>query len=233
MIPALHRIEPTAPVFQLFNGGLIAEDRYTDVVMELGAPRRRLGKGRFYAELRAGATLVVNGFEHYSLAALRLCAEVRRFSGAPTAGNAYFSIGGRGTFGRHWDTHEVFALQLIGRKRWQVFAPSFPLPLGMHRSERRGALPRHTGSRLRPRDGRRSVRAARLVAPSATARRPEPALLDRHLRTDRPRLPELGLRAPPARRARGADVSNAELDAAIEALRGVVLSTAGPRGVRA
>lgn len=136
---ALQRVEPTAPLVQLFNGGPLAEERYTDVVLELGAPRRRLAKRRFYGELRAGATLVVNGFEHYSPTALRLCADVGRFRSAPTVGNAYLSIGGRGTFGRHWDTHDVFALQLLGRKRWQVFAPTFPLPLGMHRSEGNGA----------------------------------------------------------------------------------------------
>jgi len=132
---ALLRVEPAAPFFQLFNGGTIAEERFTEVVAELGAPRRRLSKRRFYAELKAGATLVVNGFERYSPVALRLCAAVHRFRGAATAGNAYLSIGGRGTFGRHWDTHDVFALQLIGRKRWQVFAATFPLPLGMHGSE--------------------------------------------------------------------------------------------------
>jgi len=135
---ALQRVEPTAPSFQLFNGGPLAEERYTDVALELGAPRRCLEKGRFYAELKSGATLVVNGFERYSPTALRLCAEVGRFCSAPVVGNAYLSIGGRGTFGRHWDTHDVFALQLIGRKRWQVFAPTFPLPLGMHRSEGNG-----------------------------------------------------------------------------------------------
>src|SRR5512145_3077642 len=123
---ALLRVEPTAPYIQLFNAGPIAEDRFTEVVPELGAPRRRLSKRRFYGELRAGATLVFNGFENYSPAALRLCAAVRRFCGAATAGNAYLSVGGRGTFGRHWDTHDVFALQLIGRKRWQVFPATFP-----------------------------------------------------------------------------------------------------------
>jgi ribosomal protein L16 Arg81 hydroxylase len=136
---ALQRVEPTAPIVQLFNGGPLAEERYTDIGLELGAPRRRLAKRRFYSELKGGATLVVNGFEHCSPTALRLCADVRRFRNAPTAGNAYLSIGGRGTFGRHWDTHDVFALQLIGRKRWQVFPATFPLPLGMHRSESAGA----------------------------------------------------------------------------------------------
>jgi ribosomal protein L16 Arg81 hydroxylase len=136
---ALHRVEPIPPKFQLFNNGLIREDHYADVVGELGEPRRRLNKRRFFGQLHNGATLVVNRFENYSLRALALCNEVRNFSGWPTAGNAYLSIGGRGTFGQHWDTHDVFAIQLIGQKRWRVFPPTFPLPLDMHRSEGSGA----------------------------------------------------------------------------------------------
>lgn len=136
---ALHRVEPVAPVVQLHNGGIVPEDQYTDVGSELGAPRRRLNKRRFYAQLRSGATLVVNRFENYSLLALGLCNEVRQFSGRQTAGNAYLSLGGRGTFGQHWDTHDVFAIQLIGRKLWRVYPPTFPLPLDMHGSEGSGA----------------------------------------------------------------------------------------------
>ena len=135
---ALHQIEPVPPVFQLFNGGIVRDDQYADIVGELGAPRRRLNKRRFFAQLRGGATLVVNGFENYSLRALALCNEVRRFSGWRTAGNAYLSYGGRGTFGEHWDTHDVFAIQLIGQKRWRVYPPTFPLPLDMHTSESSG-----------------------------------------------------------------------------------------------
>lgn len=137
---ALHRVEPVAPVFQLFNNGPVREELFTDGVMELGAPRRRLNKRRFYEQMRGGATLVVNRFESYSLRALELCDEVRTFTGLPVAGNAYLSVGGRGTFGEHWDTHDVFAIQLIGRKRWRVFPPTFPLPLDMHRSEGSGAV---------------------------------------------------------------------------------------------
>jgi ribosomal protein L16 Arg81 hydroxylase len=135
---ALHQIEPTAPIVRLVNGGPISEERYTDLVVELGAPRRRLNQRRFYAELRGGATLVINGFENHSPRSLRLCAELGRFTGWRTVGNAYLSVGGRGTFGRHWDTHDVFAIQLIGCKRWLVYPPTLPLPLGMHPSEGSG-----------------------------------------------------------------------------------------------
>jgi ribosomal protein L16 Arg81 hydroxylase len=64
-----------------------------------------------------------------------LCTEVGRFVGCQTTSNAYVSFGGNGTFGKHWDTHDVFAIQLIGKKRWQLFAPSFPLPTSSQVSE--------------------------------------------------------------------------------------------------
>jgi len=227
---ALLRVEPTAPFFQLFNGGAIPEERFTEVVPELGAPRRRLSKRRFYAELKAGATLVVNGFENYSPAALRLGAAVRRFRGAATAGNAYLSIGGRGTFGRHWDTHDVFALQLIGRKRWQVFPATFPLPLGMHRSEVVGGacspqpimdcmleagdmlyVPRGWWHHVLPTEGPSLHLSIGTYAP--TVHDYVSWACARHLPA-----------ALAARRTLGAAASAEDLDAAVEALRDVVLS---------
>lgn len=132
----LHQIEPDERCLQLFNGGLIPQERYTEFAQELGLRRRRLNKERFHDELRGGATLVVNRLESYSLAARRLCREVARFAGHPSIGNGYLSVGGTGTFGKHWDTHDVFALQLMGRKRWQVFEPTFLHPLGDHTSQR-------------------------------------------------------------------------------------------------
>ena len=41
--------------------------------------------------------------------------------------NAYVSPGGRGTTALHFDDHEVFAIQLRGRKRWS-FAPNLHVP---------------------------------------------------------------------------------------------------------
>lgn len=130
----LHRIEPRAPALQLFRHGIVAEEDYTDEAIEFGQPRRRLDRARFHALLSDGATLVINRVENQSLIAKRLCAKVARFSGQATVSNGYLSRGGDGTFGKHWDTHDVFALQLIGRKRWHVFPPTFPLPLAMHAS---------------------------------------------------------------------------------------------------
>ena len=132
---SLLQIEPGGPFLKLFNRGPVPPEAYARESVELGMVRRRLDKVRFYAQLRGGATLVLNRFEEHSSLARQLCLEVARHAGHQTTSNAYVSFGGRGTFGRHWDTHNVFAIQLIGRKRWQVYPPTFALPLSHQTSD--------------------------------------------------------------------------------------------------
>jgi len=131
----LEVIEPQDRSFQLFNQGLVPQHTYTHDAVEVGLPRRRLDKAPFYAQLRSGATLVINRVETNSLECRRLCGEVARFADLQTTSNVYLSFTGSGTFGKHWDTHDVFAIQLLGRKRWLAYAPTFPLPLSHHTSE--------------------------------------------------------------------------------------------------
>ncbi|VVE55164.1 JmjC domain-containing protein [Pandoraea anhela] len=54
-----------------------------------------------------------------------------------TVANGYAAFGGKGTFGRHWDTHDVVAIQLMGRKKWKVFPPTLPNPLDHQKSKYR------------------------------------------------------------------------------------------------
>jgi len=122
-------VPPTAPFLRLFHHGVVPEAHFTTDTVVMGQGRRRLDKSRFYELMRNGATLVINRVEDYSVAAKRLCVEIGRFTGAEATGNAYVSFRGDGTFGKHWDTHDVFAIQLIGRKRWAIYPPTFPLPL--------------------------------------------------------------------------------------------------------
>jgi ribosomal protein L16 Arg81 hydroxylase len=122
---------------QLFHHGRISQDEFTQWAMAEGSPRRWLDE-RFSSRVATGATLVLNSLEAHSAAARRLSDEVSRFSGFPTRSNAYVSFGGNGSFGAHWDTHDVVVLQLVGRKRWRVSPPTFPLPLPGHTSHDSG-----------------------------------------------------------------------------------------------
>jgi ribosomal protein L16 Arg81 hydroxylase len=139
----LQTIEPLSPDVQLFDHGRISEGEFTHWEFPGGVPRRCLDK-RFRALVAKGATLVLNSLEAHSAGARRLGDEVSHLTGFPTRSNAYVSFGGNGSFGAHWDTHDVFVLQLVGRKRWRVSPPTFPLPLPGQTSSRSGhAAPSH------------------------------------------------------------------------------------------
>ncbi len=131
-------VPPGAPFLRLFHHGVVPEPQFTAETAVMGQGRRKLDKIKFYELMRGGATLVINRLEDYSVAAKRLCVEIGRFAAAEATGNAYVSFKGDGTFGKHWDTHDVFAIQLIGRKRWRIFAPTFPLPLTYQTNDRSG-----------------------------------------------------------------------------------------------
>ncbi len=134
----LNQIEPVEPFFRLFVDGPVPAETYTREVMESGLRRRRLIPDRFTRLMTGGATLVINRMEVFSVEARRLCAEVERFAGYQTTANGYITFGGQGTFGKHWDVHDVFAFQLIGSKRWKVYPPTFPYPLSNHTSAQLG-----------------------------------------------------------------------------------------------
>jgi ribosomal protein L16 Arg81 hydroxylase len=67
-----------------------------------------------------------------------ISADERPFEIGQLVAHVYMSFKGDGTFGKHWDTHDVFAIQLLGRKRWRIFAPTFPLPLTYQTNDRSG-----------------------------------------------------------------------------------------------
>jgi ribosomal protein L16 Arg81 hydroxylase len=126
---ALFAWNPSDGLLQLFKDGPVPAEQYTENFVDLAMQRTRIVKDVFYKFLREGATLVLNRLEAKSEPVHDLVMEVARFVGEKAVANGYAAFGGKGTFAKHWDTHDVFAVQLIGRKRWRVFAPTFVLPL--------------------------------------------------------------------------------------------------------
>jgi len=134
----LHVVEPSLPGMRMFQHGVVPQQEYTEETAGLGMTHLKLNKVKFYRYMANGATLLINRLEDYSVAAKRLSEEIARFAGAQTRGDAYMSFSGGGSFGKHWDTHDSFAIQLLGRKRWKIFPPTLPLPLAYQTSEQSG-----------------------------------------------------------------------------------------------
>ncbi|NOV30251.1 cupin domain-containing protein [Methylomonas sp. ZR1] len=126
---ALYAMENANTQIKLFKDGPVDPSRYTERYWELGEQRTRIVKDVLYRYLTDGATLVLNKLQLYLPEINDYCMDVAQFVGEKTNANAYAAFGGDGSFGKHWDTHDVFALQLIGRKRWRLYQPTFELPL--------------------------------------------------------------------------------------------------------
>ncbi|MDQ3611656.1 MAG: cupin domain-containing protein [Actinomycetota bacterium] len=77
-----------------------------------------------------GATLVLQSLHRMHPPVARFCRELAAELGHATQCNAYVTPGGQHQgFDFHHDTHDVFVLQVSGRKRWIVHEPVLHLPL--------------------------------------------------------------------------------------------------------
>jgi len=88
---------------------------------------------RVVEEVANGATLVLQGLHLTRLSTAAYCRELEARLGQPAQANAYFTPRRSQGLPVHHDTHDVFVLQISGRKRWRVYAPVWELPLKQQR----------------------------------------------------------------------------------------------------
>lgn len=124
----LYLMDPGNRGIRLFQNGPVAEHTFVETYAELGVTRRRIIKEALYRIMSDGGTLVMNRLELVSSTIRQLCTSVSALCGAHAIANGYVAFAGKGSFGKHWDTHDVFAVQLMGRKRWVLYEPTFQLP---------------------------------------------------------------------------------------------------------
>jgi hypothetical protein len=120
-----------APAFRLVkDGAQIPVRAYTqDIPWQPGAFTGTAVVGRVAEEFARGATLVLQALHLHWLPAARYCRALEQELGWPVQANAYHTPASAQGFGVHHDTHDVFVLQLAGRKRWLVYEPVLELPL--------------------------------------------------------------------------------------------------------
>nr|WP_232534304.1 cupin domain-containing protein [Plantactinospora sp. KBS50] len=81
---------------------------------------------RLYAE---GATLVLQGLHRIWPPLVDFTRELGLALGQPLQVNAYLTPAGSQGFATHYDTHDVFVLQVDGHKHWRIHPPVLPDPL--------------------------------------------------------------------------------------------------------
>lgn len=87
---------------------------------------------RIDAAYRAGASISLPGFQRAWQPLGALVASLEAEFDHPVHANVYITPGGAAGFSPHYDTHEVFVLQIAGCKRWRISQSPTTLP---HRSQ--------------------------------------------------------------------------------------------------
>ena len=122
---------PRLPTFRLVrNGKPLDPSRYTRRATVGGQPVSGLGDpGRIFDEFRAGATIVFQGLQRSCPPLTGFCRSLELDLTHAVQCNAYVTPAGARGLGVHYDTHDVFVLQLAGTKAWTVHDPVLVDPL--------------------------------------------------------------------------------------------------------
>ena len=76
-----------------------------------------------------GATIVFGQLHRRVPALARLCVSIGTIFGSRVQTNIYFTPPHAQGFRPHWDTHDVFVLQVAGKKEWSIYDTKVTLPL--------------------------------------------------------------------------------------------------------
>ena len=119
------------PAFRLVKDGvpLPPSDYTDDIPWRPGSFTQIASVERLGAEFAAGATLVLQALHLWRPAVARYCRGLEMRLGFPVQANAYLTPAAAQGFAVHHDTHDVFVLQVAGRKRWRLYKPRLELPL--------------------------------------------------------------------------------------------------------
>jgi hypothetical protein len=92
-------------------------------------PVPRLNATALTGQLRDGATLVLDAVDELHRPITRLAESLERVFRVRVQVNAYAGWRTCHGFDLHWDDHDVFVLQVAGRKRWKVYGMTRRYPL--------------------------------------------------------------------------------------------------------
>lgn len=127
----LHEARLDYPRLRLsIEGELVTPENYTRMSRtNRGVDVPKLLVQPFTEYLRRGATMVVSAIDELHPPIEELTVAVERELRARASVNAYAAFHNESGFNPHWDDHDVFVLQLHGRKKWVINGPARRFPL--------------------------------------------------------------------------------------------------------
>ena len=89
----------------------------------------QLSDDRLLRQFADGATMVLQGLHRTWQPVVAFSQDLAADLGHPVQVNAYITPAQNTGFSDHYDVHDVFVLQVEGRKHWRIRPPVHPLPL--------------------------------------------------------------------------------------------------------
>jgi ribosomal protein L16 Arg81 hydroxylase len=80
------------------------------------------------AEYRRGATIIFQALHRSWRPFARFCRDLEKRLSFPLQTNVYLTPPSSQGFAPHYDTHDVFVLQVAGSKHWRIYGSPVPLP---------------------------------------------------------------------------------------------------------
>jgi ribosomal protein L16 Arg81 hydroxylase len=111
------------------EGRVVAVDRYAGGGGAGAEVADQILDERIVGLVADGATLVLQGLHRVWPPLVDFAVGLRADVGHPVQVNAYLTPAGNRGLATHYDTHDVFVMQVAGHKRWQVHPPVLPHPL--------------------------------------------------------------------------------------------------------
>ncbi|WP_346238150.1 cupin domain-containing protein [Niabella insulamsoli] len=112
------------------NGKEIPNGEYTLKSTPIGHHRKDgiINTDKAFALFNDGATFVIQAGQRYFDNLSRCCLELSQKFQSPVQANLYLTPNKSQGFNPHWDTHDVFVLQISGTKTWHLYGFEKELP---------------------------------------------------------------------------------------------------------
>jgi hypothetical protein len=111
------------------NGSVLATSTFTRGGGAGATITDQVADDKVLGQLAGGATLVLQALHRSWPPLVGFGSELAAELGHPVQINAYITPPQNQGFAAHYDTHDVFVLQIAGAKRWRIHEPVLPDPL--------------------------------------------------------------------------------------------------------
>jgi len=127
-----HRID--YPRFRMIrDGNVINQDVYLDQLTDKrGLKYSRVNSKKVHAELLKGTAIHILSIQEFSENLTNICNNISQALSSDVEMTIHIGMKNSKGFHQHWDSHDVFVLQLFGKKQWQLFdfTEEYPFRIG-------------------------------------------------------------------------------------------------------